>query len=426
MRAAVETNPTQSYEGSKLEHIILNTIEQRSFVENHGTECFSGETSDDNIVLEKYDEIIKGGLPHMAHELWKYCALSLPPSSFINGNADVSLAYLDSESPLLNTFADAFLEPTEKRRNYAVLGSNRYFPKTMHGSFLSLSPSNAATVARKILKLIVETDLTVLGTSALLIPSALYSLVKYELVGTEIEDEEESGGGSSLKPGVYSAKNGEEWVLLEQNCHNNPFLDVSISEGNRRSTHSCPSQIGHCCDVSDPTSSSVVFLTKHPLLPYQLLPPQSLLPRPYAIDRSNEVNTLYQTEVFDEDYLPFIATMREKVLVRPEGHIATPNLYDKFHANNCLPSSPKCTDCLRDWRGATCHTCKAECGCYCKNLCKTNIEKKHVSKIFYVTPPTYSRDSSRLVPKIVHQVSTSHCVGRNLFHFAFCNGDCLF
>jgi hypothetical protein len=134
-------------------------------------------------------------------------------------------------------------------------------------------------------------------------------------------------------------------------------------------------------------------MTRHPLLPFQVLPPSSQLPRPYNAEAGH----------YEEDELPFIATIHEKVLPRPEEDLVTPNFYDTLVQNDCLPSDLECSNCLRKKSGANCETCRKECPCYCKTLCHVSVEEKFVSKRLIVTPPLYSRDPARIVPRIVHQ-----------------------
>jgi hypothetical protein len=71
--------------------------------------------------------------------------------------------------------------------------------------------------------------------------------------------------------------------------------------------------------------------------------------------------------------------------------------------NNCLPSSDSCTKCLREKSGANCHSCASVCECYCRALCHETAQPKRVSKQLTVSPPQYSRDPNRLIPRVVHQ-----------------------
>jgi hypothetical protein len=134
-------------------------------------------------------------------------------------------------------------------------------------------------------------------------------------------------------------------------------------------------------------------MTKHLLLPYQLVPPASKLPKPYNAEAGH----------YEEEDLPYISIVTEKIHARPQETLLTPNFFDILLQNDCLPSDKKCSDCLRNKQGSDCKKCATECKCYCKTLCHVPIEEKFISKDLTVTPPLYARDPSRIVPRIVHQ-----------------------
>jgi hypothetical protein len=154
---------------------------------------------------------------------------------------------------------------------------------------------------------------------------------------------------------------------------------------------------GFCCHIYDTAIPTVVMMTRYPLLPYQLLPSFDQLPKPYNAAAAN----LYSYQ----DDLVYISTIREeRVLPKPNLFPATPNFFEILLQNDCLPSDQKCASCLRNkGRGANCQTCLDMCPCYCKTLCQVSVPPKWVAKEIVVTPPMYTRDPSRLVPRIVHQ-----------------------
>lgn len=135
------------------------------------------------------------------------------------------------------------------------------------------------------------------------------------------------------------------------------------------------------------------MMTKHLMLPYQMLPHPKDLPKPLNAEAGH----------YEEDDLPYISTISEKVLERPVQPLITPNFFDILLQNDCLPSDKKCSDCLRDKKGANCQKCAPACPCYCKTLCHTPVEEKFISKELVIRPPLYARDPSRLIPKIIHQ-----------------------
>jgi Glycosyltransferase sugar-binding region containing DXD motif len=354
--------------GIRLDPVFLTLQEQREYV---ATRCPPG--------LNKFDELLNRQQDHLAVELWKYCALSQSGGG----------VYLDSASPLL---APSLASLLRRAKNMAVLGSS-YLPSTVHGSFLALSGKNTA-LAHNMMTLIVQTDSRVLETTPLLLPRALYAYIASQLKEK-----------LPLIPG-----NTGDWFFLEQSCHLNPlqrrpsssessspsaaFSTSWLDPQSYRLTHNCPDASGFCCSVLDITQEPrLVMLTRHPILPYQTLPTESQLARPYNAETGH----------VDEDDLPFVATIRERVHKRPPDSPATPNFFETLLSNECLPDDEPCSKCLRNKNGANCKTCAGVCGCYCKMLCRDPVAPKFVSKELIVTPPAYHRDPSRLIPRIVHQ-----------------------
>lgn len=349
-------------------------------------------------MLDRYDALMSasGRSPsrsHFAIELWKYCAL------YNEGGA-----YLDGDGPLLAVFSDAFPEQTT---NYAALGPGR-FPRTAHGSILVLREPRS-DVAGGMVRRIAETSGSDLDADPLLLPRALHDLIARD-VGRE---------GEELKPG---ASEDGRWTVLETRCGGGGPVDGRSPSGSKeegwatspeghRLAHGCPSRSGHCCEVSDPASDGeAVLVTRHPLLPYQVLPSASALPRPYAVEAAaKDGGGGGDGDDQDDDDLPFVSTVREIVHERPppsdgkKNERLTPNFFEILLSNDCLPSDKFCSECLRNKKGANCDTCGKVCKCYCKSLCSTKVEKKFVSKDLMVTPPRYARDPMRLVPRIVHQ-----------------------
>jgi hypothetical protein len=135
------------------------------------------------------------------------------------------------------------------------------------------------------------------------------------------------------------------------------------------------------------------MMTKHLLLPYQILPRANQLPKPLNAEAGH----------YEEEDLPYIATISVITNTPPEQPLLTPNFFEILLQNDCLPSDKKCSDCLRDKKGSNCQKCASVCPCYCKTLCHIPVEEKFVHKELTVRPPLYARDPSRLIPRIVHQ-----------------------
>ena len=328
----------------KINYLDINDNPEE-FLKNHGKECYDEEGSNDNAVYNRYIEMKNSEiLAPFGIELWKYCAL------YSRGGV-----YLDSDSPLLFILEDIL----KHDMNYAVKGS--IFSNTMHGSLLALKQPRS-NISKEMLHLLLHTSNQLLIKDPLLLSKRLFDLVQQQ--------------------------DAKEWTILQQNC-----IGVSSVTSYSRSISSCPLSAHYCCEVLD-KNEEVLLLSPHPLLPNFLIPPSSALPKPYA----------YQTQPLPNNLeLAFISTVREKVHPRPPQTPLTPNLYQMLTESDCLPSSQDCSLCLRNKQGSNCKSCEEQCSCYCKALCSIKPEPKFISKHFYVTPPLFARDPSRLTPRIIHQ-----------------------
>jgi hypothetical protein len=103
---------------------------------------------------------------------------------------------------------------------------------------------------------------------------------------------------------------------------------------------------------------------------------------------------------FEEENMQYVATVKEEVFTRPDPSPATPNFFEILKQKDCLPVGGACLKCLTT---ADCRVCRKACGCFCNSLCREKIESKFVSKQLTVTLPSQTRDSNRLIPRIVHQ-----------------------
>jgi mannosyltransferase OCH1-like enzyme len=329
-----------------VEHVALNVQGQQEFLQQN--ECRKG-------ALQRYRDLMQVNQGHLAQELWKYCAL------YQYGGI-----YLDAESPLLLSVEDLVIH---RDTNIAVLSSEEYFPNLIHGSLLSLKDSKSSA-AKEMITVLVETPIESLTASALLLPKTLHRLI---------------------------SKERHNWYFYETRCSIDPLRKDKRSYSpsdptSHRLTYHCPAETGYCCQVFDPESHAVVLMTKHPLLPFQILPSIPELSKPYDENGS-----------YSPEELPFIATIKETVHPRPLQDLLTPNFFETLIKNNCLPSDLQCSTCLRNKEGADCEKCHKVCSCYCKTLCHVSVEAKFVSKKLTVSPPLFARDQSRLVPRIIHQ-----------------------
>lgn len=354
-----------------LEPIYLNLEQQRDFVEANN--C--GEAA-----LARFNELVQRQQEHLATEVWKYCALKETEG------AD-AVAYIDSASPLVVSLSQ-FLSTVRSDVSVAVLG-DAYFPRSIHGSLLVLQSDDQVHIADRMLTVLLDTSVRALEASPLLIPRTLHALITARVV--------EQGGDPSLGAG----KNGDAWYLLEQKCHVDPLRRSNSEQSSTswtdslsyRLNHHCPAKAGYCCFVLDQAQmmSKTILMTRHPLLPFQKLPVDAV--KPYNAGAGH----------YQEDELPFIATIQEEIYPRAQERLVTPNFFDVLLANDCLPSDDTCTKCLREKSGADCKSCLKACPCYCKTLCHEKADTKFLSKQLTISPPLFARDPNRLIPRIIHQ-----------------------
>ncbi|VEU34894.1 unnamed protein product [Pseudo-nitzschia multistriata] len=377
----------------------LDTDHPPSFLESCGTghgiavvDAAGGEQTT-GAVSERFRQLRASRQPHLAMELLKYCALDHYQGGL----------YVDSHS-LLTSTVENLLSRVEAggNGNLAVLNDPKISPESIHGALLYIADDSKGSARKKqnkaqstsvvggMIRLLLSTDVSVLVSSPLFLPKSLYGLVaKDEGVG-ELSASRETTAGK-----------GTHWYLLQHTCSlfalGQRPLTAPISPyalNSHRLTQNCPEPNGFCCSIYDSITHIPTMMTKHLLLPYQVLPPTSDLPQPLNADKGE----------FDEADLPYISTISERVHARPEGHaLLTPNFFETLLQSDCLPSDKKCSDCLRNKQGSNCKTCAHACPCYCKALCHVPVEEKFVSKSLVISPPIYAKEPSRLVPRIVHQ-----------------------
>jgi hypothetical protein len=354
------------------EVIPLDMDHPPAFVRN----CNGGGDSSSN-VLERLETLKQSKQPHLALELLKYCAMEHYQGGL----------YIDSQSPLTITLEHILAKTSADGTSLAVVNDPKIAPKSIHSSILYISKAqgNNNGVVKGMIEILMNTNLQILESSPLLLPKSLYDFIATDANMTP------------LAPG----NNNNRWYLLQHSCNLSALLGQrqvtapisSYALNSHRLTQNCPEPNGFCCSVFDSVTHLPAMITKHLLLPYQILPAASQLPRPLNAETGH----------FDEEDLPFISTLSEKIHPRPQDPPLTPNFFETLLQNDCLPSEKKCSDCLRNKQGANCKQCASACPCYCKALCHIPVEEKFISKSLIVKPPLYARDPSRLVPRIIHQ-----------------------
>jgi len=401
-------------------HVALDPAEQRSYLREKGGDCHVS-----NNIVDRFDELQSASLHNLATELWKYCAL------YLEGGI-----YVDSETAPLVALGDV-LESSDNHsknnKNYAVLvestdsavspqfwpssstmtndavlqedvaTSNNIAPslwssgmwgnKIVSGSFIAIQ-SKLHSVPKAVIDTIMTTPVNSLEQDALLVPKTLAMQIEAD-------------------------KGTDSWSFLSQRCHG-----IHIAAGDddydhqhhqqqqqqQRALRHCPSSSGYCCEILDPHRNFVFLLSRHPLVPNQMLPHPSSLPQPYAKTIKNDIeldsNTLSE--------LPFISTISDDksspLLTLPfqSGSTeTTPNVYDLLYELDALPNQEdhprSCMDCLRIKTGANCKTCANVCPTFCKNLCAVKVKEKPVKNVLTISGPRFKKDPERIIPRFIHQ-----------------------
>lgn len=318
----------------------LTGDEQRQFLLDRVEECsFRG------VAAAHVFEFLQGRNEEIQSEIFKWCALAT--SSF-----DVSV-WLDSRSPILNMAA--FQSTVSSHQNVAVVDSD-----LIHGSYLKLMASKSnKTLALHMLQTLLKADLKVLQSYALLVPKTLKKFI---------------------------AETETDWQYLNLSCRKGASPQVPMGQSNTV----CPTT-GYCCSIQD--ARTTILLSRHYMLP-ALSIPDKLPMKPFNARDDDDDN--------DDMDDHFISTIQVKDL-DPVDDGETPNFYDLLSRNHCLPDQDDCTKCLREKKGATCDSCGTHCVCYCQKLCHTVVPAKRVVQEWTISPPLYTKDPSRLVPRVIHQ-----------------------
>lgn len=403
-----------------VQYIPMNLEQQRIFLQDFGHLCYQPSIENTNknnshhqLLISTFETMIsEEHTKPLAQELWKFCALNWNLQNTIeeedNKRTDNDMvAYIDLESPLLDEF-DSILKQTSLRAdnkneifsNIAVLGDafsasqrvneNDKF-KTIHGSFLMLQRNHqSTTIAQDMIDYIVKSfnnDKQVIYDS-LYIARQLYKLV--------IRSRDEFN---------------DEWIFLQQRCHSDPFQNhvtwqqeiLQHQQQNRKMTTknpylnqlqtqmSCASNHIYCCDIVAPNGIAVM-VTRHILLPYQLVPQEATESISKKKFLSHEAHFI--TRILEQ----------QKVLTpnnRPK------NFIDLVMDKKCMPPEKSlCKHCFKyinSRSGGRCEKCANHCSCFCDVLCHVDVEEKVVGKVVTGILPKYKRDPTRRIPRIIHQ-----------------------
>jgi Glycosyltransferase sugar-binding region containing DXD motif len=337
--------------------------------------------------IELYDELVSERQLSLATELFKYCALSFQSSDVM---------YVDVASPLLVRITD-LLQFALPSQSMLVLDDPSSFPDSLHGSFLFLREKHLL-IAREMTKLLTRTTVDALTANPLLIQRSLHRMVE------DIVRQQQHVPAQKAAP-LLPGSNGDQIYLLAASCRMNPLrrlVDIENDSKQRpiakqdrpmdsESLFTCPKWNEFCCSVIDRVRKQVVMVSRQPTIPNFRMP----LETAFAVKPYNP-----GAQFFDEEELPFIATVRETVFARrSDQQRETPNLYEIFFEKDKLPGL-RCIRCLHLRK---CERYEEYCQDYLKDVCGTPYQAKFVAKEVVVTPPVYRRDPNRLVPRIIHQ-----------------------
>ena len=342
----------------------------RAYLRNieHIKTCTNGVHSVDE-VFAKMDQFRSFDF---AAEFYKFCVL------YNSGGV-----YFDAVETVLvqHTLEDILISFGGRFSAYGIVDQDG---NSMNSAMIAIEqPKNE--ILRRMIQFLMSASVKKLERNPNAISQKLYQFVREELSHSQIK-----------------------WKLLEQKCQTN--------------SDECRELHGMCCRIFDgeDDKESVLMLsnkgvrTRTPNLQY--IP----LPYFYEKDKANQthrntatvrgagmvnsgelISSLPDTLRAD---IPFISTIRETINPPPPSDFGeTPNMFDILLQNDCLPTSKECANCLRNKKGANCQSCGSHCQCFCESLCQIDIPDKYVSKTISISPPAFSVDPLRYIPRIIHQ-----------------------
>ncbi|KAL7547150.1 hypothetical protein ACHAWF_010465 [Thalassiosira exigua] len=410
--------------GRRAKHSVLAPPEQRSYLQLHEPTCRAGandasseaggsSTIKKGALLDRYDAFARSpALSDFAAELWKYCAL------YVEGGV-----YVDADSAPLAATGDALgWDPSGDGGG----ANNANYVAVADGRDAGVSPSllsSGGSVADPVPRASSAGTGRRAATSSLIAVSTKEHRVMAEMIATLIEtppkrlEEEALLLPRALMRAIEEdvARRGGKWGFLRQRCSGVEVAGGGGSEGGgRRTLRRCPPSSGYCCEVLGPDEDFVYLLSRRPLVPEQVLPDASTLPRPYGlvVDPSSS-SSEKAVDGLDDD-LPFLSIVRDvpsspllPKRFEPGSSETTPNAFETLSAMGALPNQESdrkgCMDCLREKKAADCGTCGKQCPKFCGGVCEVEVKEKPVKRVLEVGGPRYRKDPERWIPRIVHQ-----------------------
>ena len=102
----------------------------------------------------------------------------------------------------------------------------------------------------------------------------------------------------------------------------------------------CPASQGYCCEIIDPRRKFVFMLSRHSLLPNQMLPTYDSFNKPYSYHHHKDGDTATALDSTTISQLPFISTIHLDPSTPPTDQIkqgnseTTPNAYQIMSSLN--------------------------------------------------------------------------------------------
>jgi hypothetical protein len=418
--------------------------QQRQFLQEHGSRCWPSSLPNDDeeersALLRRYDEF--AATPFLQVEVWKFCM-------FFTGMGNVF--WDPSQMTPLLTWEDMWEDEgsaAAQEKRTALLVTSKCTSSTasssannkasalsswVHPSFLRLDEANAKTFSETMLRLLMETDKTLLQSNP---------LYTYQALAQQIQNDSKPWRNLwNAQCQVPSAQNPADQVLIQrhhqhQHQQQQPTLQkpssssiVQLQQQQRRQLQverppefaqlptfgwHCHLLGGYCCqvwknnnysgnnDAADDDPIMPIMMVRHPFgtsggVTDAVAPPAHEIKLP-----AHQSQSPYWSKI------TAIPTDPTGSATAGLSKLETPNFFDILLQNSCLPTSHACK-CLKRYTSTTgCdEQCAKECPCYCKVLCQIRPPPKHVQAVWYVSPPLYQLEKPlppRLIPRIVHQ-----------------------
>ena len=397
--------------------------QQRQFLVNHSHECWPFQSSkagkhvgggDSNQLVERFDQLASA--PFLQTELWKYCAFYSGVGNIFWDRSQMVPAitwedlwqHSGSEQYTALIVTPPATSTATTKSSFATAASASSW---IHPSFLRLDSTKAKQLSQTMIRLLMETEDTLLTSS-----NALYF---YQALAQHIQSDK-AWSTWDAQCQVPSPQNPTDQVLVKRHSNNKKTKTVAVSRQRHLEIDNdatppkfsslptyglhCTMLGGYCCQVwKDDLPEMPVMILQHPF--------GTTGGTSSAVVSTSTQQTHRYLPSSDEDmsmYWSTITAVPTADANKAVSKLETPNFFDILLQNNCLPTSEECHRCLKRYTSTTgCDDqCRQDCPCYCKVLCQIRPPSKHIKAVWYVSPPLYQPQRPlppRLIPRIIHQ-----------------------